>query len=49
MIQEDLVTFKFFNDFNSLKKKFKNFGPEPFNKKFNSKYLINYFKKKIRI
>ena len=38
--------FQFFNDFNSLKKKFKNFGPEPFNKKFNSKYLINYFKKK---
>ena len=27
--------FQFFNDFNSLKKKFKNFGPEPFNKKFN--------------
>ena len=38
--------FQFFNDFNSLKKKFKNFGPEPFNKKFNSKYLINHFKKK---
>ena len=31
---------------NSLKKKFQNFGPEPFDKKFNSKYLINYFKKK---
>ena len=46
MIQEDLVIFKFLDDFNSLKKKFKNFGPEPFNKKFNSKYLINYFKKK---
>ena len=38
--------FKFFSDFNSLKKKFKSFGPEPFNKKFNLKYLINYFKKK---
>ena len=38
--------FQILNDFNSLKKKFKKFGPEPFNKKFNSKYLINYFKKK---
>ena len=38
--------FKFFSDFNSLKKKFKSYGPEPFNKKFNLKYLINYFKKK---
>ena len=38
--------FQFFNDLNSLKKKFKNFGPEPFNKKFNPKYLINHFKKK---
>ncbi len=38
--------FQFLKDFSSLKKKFKNFGPEPFNKKFNSKYLINYFKKK---
>ena len=37
---------QFFNDINGLKKKFKNFGPEPFNKKFNSKYLINHFKKK---
>ena len=38
--------FQFFNDFNSLKKKFKSYGPEPFNKKFNLKYLINHFKKK---
>tara|TARA_B100001057_G_scaffold107551_1_gene105179 strand:+ start:1388 stop:2251 length:864 start_codon:yes stop_codon:yes gene_type:complete len=38
--------FQFFNDFNSVKKKFKKFGPEPFSKRFNSKYLINYFKKK---
>ena len=38
--------FKFFSDFNSLKKKFKSYGPEPFNKKFNLKYLISYFKKK---
>ena len=41
--------FQLLDDINSLKKKFKNFGPEPFNKKFNSKYLINYFKKKIKI
>lgn len=38
--------FQIFNDFNSVKKKFKKFGPEPFNKKFNLKYLINHFKKK---
>ena len=38
--------FQFLNDLNSLKKKFQSFGPEPFNKKFNSKYLINFFKKK---
>ncbi len=38
--------FQILNDFKSLKKKFKKLGPEPFNKKFNSKYLINYFKKK---
>jgi len=38
--------FQFFSDFNSLKKKFKSYGPEPFNKKFNLKYLINYFKNK---
>ena len=38
--------FQFLNNLISLKKKFKNFGPEPFDKKFNSKYLINYFKKK---
>ncbi len=38
--------FQFLNDFISLKKKFESFGPEPFNKKFNFKYLINYFKKK---
>ena len=38
--------FQIFNNFNSVKKKFKKFGPEPFNKKFNLKYLINYFKKK---
>ena len=37
--------FQVFNDFNSVKKKFIKFGPEPFDKKFNSKYLINYFKK----
>ena len=38
--------FQFLNDLNSLKKKFKSFGPEPFNKKFNLEYLTNYFKKK---
>ena len=38
--------FQFLKDTNSLEKKFNNFGPEPFDKKFNSKYLINYFKKK---
>ena len=38
--------FQLLNDLNSLKKKFKNLGPEPFNKKFNLRYLINYFKKK---
>ena len=38
--------FQFLNDIASLKKKLKNLGPEPFNKKFNSKYLINHFKKK---
>ena len=38
--------FQIFNDYNRVKKKFKKFGPEPFDKKFNSKYLINFFKKK---
>ena len=38
--------FQIFNDYNKVKKKFKKFGPEPFDKKFNSKYLINFFKKK---
>ena len=37
---------QFFSDFNSLKKRFKSYGPEPFNKKFDTKYLISYFKKK---
>ena len=38
--------FQIFSDYNRVKKKFKKFGPEPFDKKFNSKYLINFFKKK---
>ena len=38
--------FQFLDDFNSLKKKFQNFGPEPFDKKFNLKHLINFFKGK---
>ena len=38
--------FQFLNNFNSFKKKFQNFGPEPFNQKFNLEYLTNYFKKK---
>ena len=49
LIYNDPRRFGFFqlikNKIN-LKKRFKNFGPEPFNKKFNSKYLINHFKKK---
>ena len=30
----------------NLEKRFKKFGPEPFDKKFNLRYLINYFKGK---
>ena len=41
--------FQIFNDYNRVKKKFKKFGPEPFDKKFNLNYLINYFKKKDKI
>ena len=38
--------FQFLDDFNSLKKKFQNFGPEPFDKKINKNYIFNYFKNK---
>ena len=38
--------FLIFNNINDLKKKFGNFGPEPFSKEFNIKYIANYFKKK---
>ena len=46
MIYNDPRRFGFFQlikDSNELKKKFDNFGPEPFDKKFNLKYLKNYF------
>ena len=38
--------FQIFNDYNRVKKKFKKFGPEPFDKKFNLKHVINFFKGK---
>ena len=49
LIYNDPRRFGFFQlikDSNELKKKFDNFGPEPFDKKFNLKYLKNYFKEK---
>ena len=49
LIYNDPRRFGFFQliqNKTELKNRFKNFGPEPFNKRFNSKYLINYFKKK---
>ena len=45
MILEDLVFLKFFQIENKLIDYFKNYGPEPFDKKFN----INYLKKIKRI
>ena len=38
--------FLTFNNKTELKKKFSHFGPEPFSKSFNIKYITNYFKKK---
>ena len=49
LIYNDPRRFGFFqlikNKIN-LKKRFKNFGPEPFNKEFNLNYLTKYLKKK---
>jgi len=36
----------FFNSKKELLKKFENFGPEPFSKKFNIRYIKNYFTNK---
>tara|TARA_B100000989_G_scaffold267436_1_gene221490 strand:- start:2430 stop:3305 length:876 start_codon:yes stop_codon:yes gene_type:complete len=33
-------------DISSLKRRFANFGPEPFQLEFNSKYILSFFKKK---
>ena len=38
--------FSIFNDEIDLERKFNHFGPEPFSKSFNLKYVVNYFKKK---
>jgi len=38
--------FIIFNNKIELKKKFINYGPEPFSSEFNINYIINYFKKK---
>ena len=49
LIYNDPRRFGFFQlikNSDDLKKRFDNFGPEPFNKKFNLNYLTNYFKKK---
>ena len=37
---------QYIKDSNQLKKRFNNFGPEPFDTKFNFNYLKSYFKKK---
>tara|TARA_B100001175_G_scaffold299302_1_gene290571 strand:- start:11 stop:874 length:864 start_codon:yes stop_codon:yes gene_type:complete len=49
IIYNDPRRFGYFSTFNNkieLKKKFINFGPEPFSKSFNIDYIIKYFKKK---
>tara|TARA_B100001057_G_scaffold93425_1_gene89787 strand:+ start:5819 stop:6682 length:864 start_codon:yes stop_codon:yes gene_type:complete len=49
LIYNDPRRFGFFQliqNKNDLKKRFKNFGPEPFHKKFNLDYLMRYFQKK---
>ena len=49
LIYNDPRRFGFFQlikNKTDLKKRFKNFGPEPFNKEFNLNYLTKYFKKK---
>ena len=38
--------FEIFKDLDSLKKRFDNFGPEPFALKFNLKYIFSFFKGK---
>ncbi len=38
--------FQIFENCDLLKKRFNNFGPEPFHKRFNLNYLISYFKGK---
>ncbi len=38
--------FQIINNSDSLKKRFKNLGPEPFDKKFNIKYVYYFFKSK---
>ena len=38
--------FQIIKNSNQLKKKFDNFGPEPFDERFNFTYLSNYFKEK---
>ncbi len=40
--------FEIIKSRNDLKKKFSHLGPEPFNTKFNLKYVENYIKKKIK-
>ena len=49
LIYNDPRRFGFFQlirNKTELKNRFKNFGPEPFNKRFNLNYLTKYFKKK---
>ena len=49
LIYNDPRRFGFFQlilNKNTLEKRFRNYGPEPFDKKFNSKYIIEYFKGK---
>ena len=38
--------FQIINNLDSLKKKFLNFGPEPFNSKFNVEYILSFFRGK---
>ena len=38
--------FQLIGNKNALKERFKNLGPEPFNKKFNLNYVIGFFKDK---
>ena len=38
--------FQIINNLDSLKKKFLNFGPEPFNSKFNVEYISSFFRGK---